>query len=39
LNEAEQQAMIAKCTAFDMSLHKERHFAGGVALLCAEAKD
>ncbi len=37
LNEAEQQAMVAECTAFDLSLQKEGHFAGGVALQGAES--
>ena len=37
LNEGEQQAMVAECTAFDLSLQKEGHFAGGIALPGAES--
>lgn len=32
LGEAEQQALIAECIAFDRELHAKGHFAGGFAL-------
>jgi len=32
MSEAEQQAMIGECTAYDQELHRKGHFAGGVAL-------
>ncbi|MGH8130583.1 MAG: YciI family protein [Steroidobacteraceae bacterium] len=32
MNDAEQQAMIAECIAFDLRLKEHGHFAGGVAL-------
>lgn len=36
LEPAEQQAMVAKCTAFDLELHAGGHFAGGAALQGAD---
>jgi hypothetical protein len=37
LSEAEQQAMIAECIAFDRDLQKGGHFAGGIALQGADS--
>lgn len=36
MSEGEQQAMIAECIAFDLSLKQAGHFAGGMALQGAE---
>ena len=32
LSEAEQQAMVVECIAYDQELHRNGHFADGVAL-------
>ena len=32
MSEAEQAAMVAECTAYDQELHRNGHFADGVAL-------
>lgn len=32
LSAAEQQSLVAECTAFDQELHAKGHFAGGFAL-------
>ena len=37
LGEAEQQALIADCTAYDLELQRGGHFAGGMALREAAA--
>ncbi|MGH8249638.1 MAG: YciI family protein [Steroidobacteraceae bacterium] len=36
LDPAEQEAMVAECTAFDRELHQGGHFAGGAALQGAD---